>query len=92
MTKGFLQVAGFDYLETLSSMVKFGSMRIILTIALSFKWYNDQLDINNAFLNRIITKVVYIRNVDGFINDDHSDYVFKLKKLLWLKASPLSLV
>ena len=51
IAKGFLQLAGFDFTETFSSIAKPTIIRIILTIALSKAWYVRQLDVNNAFLN-----------------------------------------
>lgn len=51
VVKRFHQVAGFDFTETFSPLVKPTTIRIILTIALSKGWVVRQLDINNAFLN-----------------------------------------
>lgn len=67
MAKGFLQVAGFDYLETFSHVVKFGTIIIILIMDLSFHWHLRQLDINNASLNGTIIEEVFIKQVSGFL-------------------------
>lgn len=61
MAKGFLQVANFGFLETFSPVVKFGTIRIVLTIALTYKWSIRQLDVNNASLNDTLTKEVYMK-------------------------------
>ena len=51
VAKGFHQVAGFDFNETFSPVVKPTTIRVVLTIALANNWVVRQLDINNAFLN-----------------------------------------
>jgi histone deacetylase 1/2 len=50
VAKGFLQTAGFDFTETFSPVIKPVTIRIILTLAVSFKWQVQQIDVNNAFL------------------------------------------
>lgn len=47
--KRFLQVVGFGFLETFSTIVKFGIICIVLTIALTYKCSIMQLDGNNIF-------------------------------------------
>jgi histone deacetylase 1/2 len=49
--KGFLQTPGFDFTETFSPVIKPVTIRIILTLAVTYKWSVQQIDINNAFLN-----------------------------------------
>lgn len=49
VAEGFHRVAGFDFTETFSPVVKPTTIRIILTIAFTNEWPMRQLDINNAF-------------------------------------------
>ncbi|RVX09816.1 putative mitochondrial protein [Vitis vinifera] len=51
VAKGYNQTHDLDYFETFSLVVKAATIRIILTVALSFKWEIRQLDVHNAFLN-----------------------------------------
>jgi histone deacetylase 1/2 len=51
VAKGFLQTPGFDFTETFSPVIKPVTIRIILTLAVTYKWSVQQIDINNAFLN-----------------------------------------
>lgn len=55
MAKGYDQVLGFDFSKTFSPVVKFATIRVILTVALAFGWSLRQIDVNNAFLNDMST-------------------------------------
>lgn len=49
VAKGFHQIYGFDFTETISPMVKVITIRIIISIALTYKSSIQQLDVNNVF-------------------------------------------
>jgi len=90
VAKGFHQVQGFDFTKTFSHVIKPITIRLILTLALSYKWPIQQLDVNNAFLNGILEEEVYMQQPQGF---EHSDptLVCKLHKALYgLKQTPSS--
>jgi histone deacetylase 1/2 len=88
VAKGFLQTAGFDFTETFSPVIKPITIRIILTLAVTFKWQVQQIDINNAFLNGILQEEVYMTQPAGFEASDKS-LVCKLHKSLYgLKQAP----
>ena len=85
--KGFHQQPGFDFKETFSPVVKPITIRTILTLATSFHWDLQQIDINNAFLNGKLEKTVYMQQPPGFEHD--SNLVCKLNKALYgLKKAP----
>lgn len=54
--KGFHQLPGFDFTKTFSPIIKPVTMRVILTLSLSFNWVIKQLDVDNAFLNGSISE------------------------------------
>ena len=49
--RGFTQRPGVDYDETFSLVVKFATVRAVLSLALSQDWTIYQLDVKNAFLH-----------------------------------------
>ena len=88
VAKGFHQVYGFDFHETFSPVVKPITIRIVLTLALSHGWELFQLDVNNAFLNGILEKSVFMTQPSGFEVADRS-LVCKLDRALCgLKQAP----
>ncbi|CAJ2668996.1 unnamed protein product [Trifolium pratense] len=88
VAKGFHQLHGFDFNETFSPVIKPITIRLILALAISYKWPLKQLDINNAFLNGSLDEEVYMVQPQGFETTD-SSLVCKLQKALYgLKQAP----
>ncbi|XP_021997206.1 uncharacterized mitochondrial protein AtMg00820-like [Helianthus annuus] len=53
VAQGFTQLPGIDYSYTFSPVVKASTIRIVLSLAVLNNWKLHQLDVKNAFLNRI---------------------------------------
>lgn len=70
VTKSFHQQLGFDYNDTLTTVIKQTTTRVILTLAITHKWELQQVYINNAFLNGILQEEVYTVQPPGFISFD----------------------
>lgn len=89
IAQGFHQRAGIDYYETFSPIVKLATIRLILSLAVSFQQSMRQLDIKNVFLHRHLTEEIYMKQPRGFIHLDYPHYVCKLQKALYdLKQAP----
>ena len=94
---GHRQRAGVDYKETFAPVAKFGSIRILLTLAAINDWEGEQGDIVTAFLYGDLDEVIYMSPPNGIIrlpNPDGTTHspnlsLWRLKKSLYgLKQSP----
>ena len=89
VAQGFSQEHGLDYDETFSPIVRHTIVRVILSLATSFKWELRQLDIKNAFLHGELQEEVYMQQPPVFKDSTHPEFVCKLQKSLYgLKQAP----
>ena len=90
VAKGFNQQYGFDYHETFSPVIKPATIKVLLTLALTFQWDVQQIDVKNAFLNGSLEEEVYMSQPPGFESANKS-LVCKLNRALYgLKHAPRS--
>jgi histone deacetylase 1/2 len=89
VAKGFKQRYGIDYDDTFSPVVKFATVRLVLSLVVSQGWSLRQLDVQNTFLHGVLEEDVYMKQPRGFQDPSHSDYHCKLDKALYgLKQAP----
>ncbi|KAG4037393.1 Retrovirus-related Pol polyprotein from transposon TNT 1-94 [Phytophthora cactorum] len=89
VAKGFSQKYGIDYDETFAPVAKFTSIRAVLSMAAKYGLKLHQMDVKTAFLNGLLDEDIYMAQPDGYVDEDHPDYVCKLKRSLYgLKQSP----
>ena len=70
-------------------MVKPATVRLVLSLAVSKGWPRRQLDINNAFLQGILTDDVYTIQPPGYVDPKFPTHICKLNKALnGLKQAP----
>ena len=60
VSKGYSHIHGIDYNETFALVAKMDSIRLALTIAASKQWEVHHMDVNYAFLNKYLTKYIYM--------------------------------
>lgn len=81
VARGFNQQYGIDYEETFSPVIRFNTLRTLLSIAAANKMILKQFDVKTAFLYGELKEDVYMHQPIGF--DDNTDRVCKLRKSLF---------
>jgi len=61
-----MQVEGVDFNETFVPIMKFSSLRMILTIAAKHDFEVHQMDVKAAYLNGILNEEIYLEPPTGF--------------------------
>jgi hypothetical protein len=86
VARGFSQTHGVDYFETFAPVVRYESVRCVLSLAASKKMTVHQFDVKTAFLHGELNEDVFMCQPEGY--DDGSGKVCKLLKSLYgLKQS-----
>jgi hypothetical protein len=89
VAKGFKQRYGIDYDDTFSPVVKFATIHLVLSIAISQDWSLHQLDVQNMLLHDVLEEDVYMKQLPGFKDKSKPHYYCKLDKALYgLKQAP----
>nr|GEV77480.1 retrovirus-related Pol polyprotein from transposon TNT 1-94 [Tanacetum cinerariifolium] len=89
VVKGFSQKRGIDFDEIFSSVVKMGSIRVVLGLAASLDLEVEQMDVKTAFLLDDLDKEIYMEQHEGFQVKGKEDNVCRLQKILYgLKQAP----
>jgi hypothetical protein len=88
VAKGYSQVAGIDYEETFSPVIKHDSVRVLFAIASDLRMHMRQFDIGTTYSNSDLTTRIYMHQPEGFINLKNPSHVcLLLKSLYGLKQS-----
>ena len=82
VAKGYSQTEGVNYNEVYSSVVRNTTIRSLLALSNAKNWEVHQMDVQTAFLQGNLEEEVYMRQPDGYVNEEYPDYVCKLKKIL----------
>ena len=67
VAKGFTQVQGIDYEETFSLVVRYESIRYLLTHATLQDWEIKAMDVKLAYLHGVLEEEIYMEQPGGFI-------------------------
>lgn len=68
-------------------MVKPITIRIILTLFISYKWEIQPVGVNNAFLNGDLKEEVYMQQPPGFLDGRHLSMQAQ-EGNLWIEQTP----
>jgi ATP-binding cassette subfamily B (MDR/TAP) protein 1 len=83
VAKGLSQRHGIDYVETFSSVVKYDTLRVILSSVAVNDREMSQLDLKTAFLYGELDEEIYLEQPEGFILSEQEDSVCHLHKCLY---------
>ena len=81
--KGFSQIAGLDFEETFTPVVRIKSIRIIFAIAAANDLHILHIDCKNAFLHDKSDVEIYVTQSKGFLDKQFFDKVLRFNKLLY---------
>ena len=88
VAQGYSQEAGVDYDEVFAPVARYKSIRSVLAIANQFNLECHQMDVVSAFLNGELIDEIYMKQPEGFVNEQHPTKVCKLNRSLYgLKQS-----
>ena len=83
VARGFTQQEGLNYNETFSLVVKFDSIRMILSIAATEDMEIVQFDVCTVFLNAPIEEEIYMCQPRGFMDATLGKQVCRILKALY---------
>nr|GEX76271.1 copia protein [Tanacetum cinerariifolium] len=84
-----VQEKGIDFEESFASVARIEDIRIFIANAAHKNMTIYQMDVKMAFLNGELKEEVYVSQPEGFVDQDNSSHVYKLKKALYgLKQAP----
>nr|GEZ25940.1 retrovirus-related Pol polyprotein from transposon TNT 1-94 [Tanacetum cinerariifolium] len=89
IAKGYAQEEGIDFEESSAPVARLEAVQIFVayTTHKSFPIY--QMFVKTAFLNGPLMEEVYVAQPDGFVDPDHPEKVYRLRKALYgLKKAP----
>ncbi|GJV33549.1 retrovirus-related pol polyprotein from transposon TNT 1-94 [Tanacetum coccineum] len=89
VAKGYRKKKGIDFEESFAPVARIEAIRIFITNAATKNKTIYQMDVKTAFLNGELKEEVYVCQLEGFVDPDHSTHVYRLKKALYgLKQAP----
>nr|GEV63995.1 copia protein [Tanacetum cinerariifolium] len=81
--KGYAQDEGIDFEESFSPVACLEAVRIFIAYAAHKSFLIYQMDVKTEFLNGPLKEEVYVAQPDGFVDPDHPDKVYRLRKALY---------
>ncbi|GKA24629.1 retrovirus-related pol polyprotein from transposon TNT 1-94 [Tanacetum coccineum] len=89
VAKGYRQEEGIDFEESFAPVARIEAIRIFIANAAIKNMTIYQMDVKMAFLNGELREVVYVSQLEGFVDPDKPNHVYRLKKALYgLKQAP----
>jgi hypothetical protein len=67
VAKGYTQKEGEDFFYTDSLVARMTTIRVLLSLAVSYGLLVHQMDVNTTFLNGELDEEIYMDHPDGFV-------------------------
>nr|GEV47256.1 integrase, catalytic region, zinc finger, CCHC-type, peptidase aspartic, catalytic [Tanacetum cinerariifolium] len=83
VAKGFHQEDGIDFEKSFAPVARIEAIRIFVANAAHKNMTIYQMDVKTAFLNGELREKVYVSQLEGFVDQDHPNHVYRLKKALY---------
>ncbi|GJS27708.1 retrovirus-related pol polyprotein from transposon TNT 1-94 [Tanacetum coccineum] len=83
VAKGYAQEEGINFEESFAPVARLEAVRIFVAYAAHKSFPIYQMDVKTAFLNGPLKEEVYVAQPDGFVDPDHPDKVYRLRKALY---------
>nr|GEZ08605.1 retrovirus-related Pol polyprotein from transposon TNT 1-94 [Tanacetum cinerariifolium] len=89
VAKGYAQEEGIEFEESFALVECLEAVWIFVTYAAHKSFPIYQMDMKTTFLNGPLKEEVYVAQPDRFVDPDHPEKVYRLKKVLYgLKQAP----
>ncbi|GKC24844.1 retrovirus-related pol polyprotein from transposon TNT 1-94, partial [Tanacetum coccineum] len=83
VAKGYRQEEGIDLEESFAPIARIEPIKNLVANPAHKNMTVYQMDIKSAFLNEVLREEVYVSQPEGFIDLDHPNHVYRLKKALY---------
>ncbi|GJV50712.1 retrovirus-related pol polyprotein from transposon TNT 1-94 [Tanacetum coccineum] len=83
VAKGYAQEEGIDFEESFAPVARLEAVRIFVAYVAHKSFPIYQIDVKTEFLNGPLKEEVYVAQPDGFIDPDHPEKVYRIRKALY---------
>jgi len=89
VVKGYAQKKGIDFNEIFSPVVRLTTIRVVMSMCITFDIHLEQLDVKTTFFHRELEDEIYMLQLKGFEEKGKENLVCRLNKSLYgLKKVP----
>ena len=81
--KDFSQYYNINYEKIYASIIKLEILYILFAIVIHHNYQIHEMNIIMTFLNNVLKEIIYIKQVEEFVDLEHSDWVYLLRKVLY---------
>jgi len=83
VTKGYSQKEGIYFQEIFSPVVKYVSIRLLLSIVFHLDMELQQMDFKTAFLHGYLDEMIFMDQPEGYVHEKYPKRVCLLKRYLY---------